>query len=139
MQRGRASISSLVSALVLAVLTGGVFWILQDYGPESALRKFHRAAVNRDLRELSQVVTQDSFRQNVELLAAMVEGYARNGARYQLREVNRQNRRVIAEVEYVFPNRGLSVPMFWVVVKDREGWKVSANDTEAVRRRMYGM
>src|SRR5688572_14875696 len=94
MRSGKAATSSLIAAIVLALLTGGVFWVLQDYGPESALRKFHRSAINREWRELEGVVMPGSYRQNVELLASMVDTYARLGARYRLNSVKRQNGKV---------------------------------------------
>lgn len=134
MRSGKAATSSLIAAVVLAILTGGVFWVLQDYGPESALRKFHRAAINREWRELEGVVIPGSYRQNVELLASMVDTYARLGARYRLNSVKRGNGKVQALVEYVFPNGRRSDTVFWIVDKAKDGWRVNVNET--VRQRM---
>ena len=132
MRSGKAATASLISALVLVLLTAGVFWVLQGYGPESALRKFHRAAINHEWRDLEEVVTPGSYRQNVQLLASMVETYARIGARYQLGRVRRSSNRVIAEVFYSFPNNR-SDPVFWVIEKVRDGWRVNVNETVGQR------
>ena len=138
MRRGAAQIGSLFAALLLAGLTAGVFWVLQDYGPESALRKFHRAAVNRNYRELTQLVAPNSYEDSLNRLYYMVDTFARSGAQYQLLYVKRENKRVVAEVAYAWPNRKLVVPVFWVVEKFPGGWKVNVNQTEAIRQR-YGM
>ena len=128
-RRGAANPTGLVAALLLALLTVAVFWVLQDYGPESALRKFHRAAVNHNRRELLETVAPNSYRQNVEALAYTVDSYARSGARYQLKNVERENKRVWAEVAYLFPNRPIEFHIFWEVEKVPGGWKVNVNDT----------
>ncbi|HRK20521.1 MAG TPA: hypothetical protein PLX06_01850 [Fimbriimonadaceae bacterium] len=138
MRAGSTSVSSLIAALGLGLLTFGVFFVLQDYGPESALRKFHRAAVNGNLREVSEVVAQDSNREFVEGLAGMVFRYARAGARYQLLHVKRENKRVVAEVAYVLPGRPVAYPVLWVVEKERGGWKVDVNETVKIRLQTYG-
>ena len=138
MRSGKAATASLIAALVLALLTGGVFWVLQDYGPESALRKFHRASINHEWRDLGEVVMSGSYRQNVEVLANMVETYARLGARYQLQQVRRQNGKVLARVEYVFPN-GRRDPVFWVVDKAKDGWRVNVNETMGQRMDQFGL
>ena len=75
-----------------------------------------------------------SYRQNVELLASMVDTYARLGARYRLNSVKRQNGKVQALVEYVFPNGRRSDTVFWVVNKAKNDWRVNVNET--VRQRM---
>jgi hypothetical protein len=139
MKRGATNVAGLVSALLLAALTGGVFWVLQDYGPESALRKFHRAAVNRNYRELVDTVSPNSYRQNLEDLAYMVDTYARRGARYQLKFVERRNKRVKAEVIYVHPNRQMQPSVFWIVEKLPGGWRVNVNDTVSFMRSLYGV
>lgn len=138
MKAGNASLGSLFSALGVALLTFGVFFVLQDYGPESALRKFHRAAVNGNLAEVMDVVAQDAARENVEGLAAMVYNYARAGARYQLLHVKRENKRVVAEVAYVLPNRPIAYPVLWVVEKKPGGWRVDVDETVKIRLQTYG-
>src|SRR5687767_10393182 len=40
------------ASALLAVLTIAVFFVLQNYGPESAVRRFHDALLRRDGREL---------------------------------------------------------------------------------------
>lgn len=132
-------LASILAAVLLSSLTLGVFYVLQYYGPESALRKFHRAAVNRDVDELLSVIADDSYRENVQFLGSMVENYARIGARYQVYKVDRGNRRVVAEVGYVLPNRQLTPPILWIVEKKRGGWKVDVNETvDIMQRKMFG-
>lgn len=138
MKRGTPNLSGLISAALLSALTLGVFMVLREYGPESALRKFHRAAVNGNTRELARAVTPGSYPENLLSLASMVHSYARQGAQYQLKNVDRKERRVVAEVAYILPTRQMEPHMFWVVDKRPEGWRVNVNATADVRRMIYG-
>lgn len=138
MRRGAANLPGLSAALLLALLTGAVFWVLRDYGPESALRKFHRAAVNGNYRELARVVTPNTYASNLNTLVNMIAGYARNGARYQLKRVDRREKHVLAEVAYVYPDRPMQPHVLWVVERVEGGWRVNVNATIEVGQMMYG-
>lgn len=138
MKAGSAAVANLSAAALLGILTLGVFYVLQDYGPESSLRKFHRAAVNRNLREISEVIAKGSNPESVRVLAKMVYDYAHAGARYQLLHVKRENKRVVAEVAYVLPGRPVVFPVLWVVEKEPDGWKVDINETDKIRTQTYG-
>jgi hypothetical protein len=139
MEVRRSQTGSWIAAAALLLLTGTVFWLLRDYGPESALRKFHRAAVNRNVRELLHTVPDDAERSNVEFLAMMVENYARFGARYQLLHVKREDRLVMAEVAYVLPNRPMAPSVLWIVAKYRDGWRVDVDRTMRMLRMTQGL
>ena len=93
---------------------------------------------SRNYRELTQLVAPNSYEDSLNRLYYMVDTFARSGAQYQLLYVKRENKRVVAEVAYAWPNRKLVVPVFWVVEKFPGGWKVNVNQTEAIRQR-YGM
>lgn len=134
--RGVAATGSLAAALAMAVLVGVVFFLLQDYGPESALRKFHQAIVSHDLAGLRRVVMAEANEDDLNRLAAMVEGLARSGARYRLRQVSREDRRVVAMVEYVLPNRLMQPTFFWVIQKSGGRWRVDVESTMDLRRQM---
>ena len=130
---GRGSRTSTgIAALLLATLTISVFWALQNSGPESVLRRFHRAAVNGDFQELAEVVSPDSTPQAVRILQYGVADYARMGARYQMLRMKRSPRLVQATVAYVLPNRQMVPTMTWIVEKRGTQWKVNADKTLSV-------
>ncbi|BBO23321.1 MAG: hypothetical protein AMXMBFR19_05480 [Chthonomonadaceae bacterium] len=121
--------TKLAASIVLAGLTLAVFATLQDYGPESAVRRFHEAALNGDSRAMGRVVTSDSSEGAVSLLASRVLELARSGGRYQLLGIERGPGSARAEVAYVFPYRGLVISMLWSVRKEGRSWRVDADET----------
>jgi hypothetical protein len=49
------ALGRVVVPMVLSVLTLGVFWRLQNFGPEGAVLEFHRALARSDLARLEQL------------------------------------------------------------------------------------
>ena len=124
----------MVAAVLLAAVTLGVFSVLQDYGPESAIRRFHHAVQVGDLNELQRVTKQDLREGSPAKLTAWVSNIIHAGARYRLLRVERQPTEVYAALEYVLPN-GESYPTVWIVEKERtagSSWKVDAKLTYQV-------
>ncbi|MGV3614879.1 MAG: hypothetical protein ACO1SV_06050 [Fimbriimonas sp.] len=121
------------AAALLATVTLGVFYVLQDYGPESAIRRFHRAVQARDSGELARVTEQPIDSPEVQELIRWVDQTSRFGARYQLLRVERQRREVYAALDYTAPN-GENYATVWVVEKKGETWKVDAVRTVTILR-----
>jgi HAMP domain-containing protein len=121
------------AALALAFVTLSVFYVLQDYGPESAIRRFHRAVQKGDLGDLQRVTEQPIDSKSVGDLYRWVQEMNRYGARYQLLRVERQprSREVYAALVYVLPN-GETYATVWVVEKQREAWRVDAARTMTI-------
>lgn len=126
MSRSQGS-SSALAALGLAVLTLAVFFLLQNYGPESAIGRFHQASVSGDDAELAQVIVQDVRAQSVRWLRSNIVEWSRMGAAPVLSRVRREQGWVIAQVDYVSPLRTDNV--WWVVVRKPEGWRIDADAT----------
>ena len=119
------------AATTLAVVVLGVFFVLQDYGPESAIRRFHRAVQVGDVRELARVTKQPISSRAVADLSGWVQQMRHVGARYRLLRVDRQPREVYAALEYVLPD-GQTYPTVWVVEKPRETWQIDAARTVTI-------
>ena len=125
-----------LSAGILALLTLGVFYVLQDYGPESAIRKFHVAAAAGDAGALQSVTQQPVRTQEVQILAAKVRRLLGEGYRYQVLRMDRSPTQVRAAVVYTVGN--IELPEIWVVEKDGRSWKIDAFTTEGIQRDSLG-
>lgn len=127
--------ASVLPAAILALLTLGVFWTLRGYGPETALRMFHRGAVQRQAEEIYRATVPNPNPNTVAFLATRIHQFAQQGARYQVRYIHRRSGFVVAEVEYVFDRRGIRVPMLYVVRKIDGQWRVDADASIALMAR----
>ena len=130
--RRRALTGGIVS-LVVAAITITVFGVLRDYGPESAIRKFHEAVAKHDPQELLRVSTQglDSYAE--QWLVGRVEDNLRRGAWYRVARMDRRPGLVVAEIDYVSPD-GTEEQSVWTVVLVEKRWLVDAEQTGAFRR-----
>ncbi|MBX3119911.1 MAG: hypothetical protein KF784_12665 [Fimbriimonadaceae bacterium] len=131
---GKQSAASLPAAAVLTLLTLSVFYLLRDFGPESAVRKFHRAVLSRDFAKVQESIRPETNQESLDFLARGVWNFARADGRFQIRSLQRNTNQVTAEVEYSFPDRSLVATTLWLVEKDQTGWKVNVNATERLWR-----
>lgn len=138
MPRAR-SLSPWVAAGLLALLTLFVFFTLQHYGPESAIRRFHRGAMRRDRAELAEVTLQSPDHPAARLLAVFVLRSVAPGVRREFGSVYREPRHAEVEVIYRHP-AGVSVASVWIVRKpERHGrWLVDAERTLRLWRQAAG-
>lgn len=122
-----------MAAAALAVITLSVFYVLQDYGPESAIRRFHHAVQVGDANELARVTEQSLQDPSTSELARWVNQMSRLGAHYRLLRVDREPSKVYAALEYVLPN-GETYPTVWIVDRTERGgtWRVDAQSTVMV-------
>lgn len=116
-----------MSSILLSALTLAVFSSLQDVGPESALRKFHVAAVNGEQRALMDVTEPNVPPEAIQALQARVQAVARQGGRYEVRQISR--RREWAHALVVYSVGRLEVPQIWVLEKRDGRWLVNPQKT----------
>lgn len=124
--------SAYVAAALLAAVTLGVFYRLQDYGPESALRRFHSDVINKDTDDLQRVTIEPIESANAFNLERFVYGIMHAGARYELVRMDRSPDQVRAAVIYRVPNSPKDVAMIWVVERTPQGWRVNADKTVTI-------
>jgi hypothetical protein len=126
------SSASVFSAAILSVVTLLVFFVLQDYGPESSLRKFHEAIVQKDPRKLAQVMTgQLSDPPNVEYVDLVGSLLVGQNARYRLLRTDHRDGKVGAEVQYLLPS-GKTTTIYWVLSKVGPDWRVDPALTQKI-------
>lgn len=119
------------AAGVLAVVVLFVFFILQDYGPESAVRRFHEAAARGDLRTIQELTKRGSSDEATIRLASQLRFILiSQGARYRLMRMDRRPGEVGAEVAYVYPG-GQVAGLYWIVRKGpgERSWRIDVERT----------
>jgi len=120
--------SPILPAVLLAVVTLVVFFVLQHSGPESAVRQFHEAAISNSPRALQQVTLQPlEDNSDAYMMASIVQHDYLAGARIRIvgtrKTMDKSPNRRIVDVVYLFNNRVVrAVP--WIVVRERHLWKV---------------
>lgn len=130
---------AVVVAAVLAFGVLGLFLRLQEYGPESALRKFHQAIERRSLGDLQRVTREDVRSPEVQSLVARVGYYmAVGGNRFRILRTDRTPNEVRAAVAYPLPG-GPSPFVVWIVRRDGRTWKVDADATSRVMQDAFGL
>ena len=126
-----------LAAGVLAALTLGAFYILQDYGPVSAVRRFHTALARKDLAAIQQVVEEPVKDESVQYLFSELAPKLQEGVQPQLARTDRQGDQDDVVVVYNLPE-GSALAIVWIV--DRRGslWKINARLTaEALYRSVH--
>ncbi len=135
---GRLKPTAILAAAALAAAVLGLFLRLQEYGPESALRKFHQAVERRSLPDLQRVTLEDVNAPEVRFLAERVAGdLALGGNRFRILRTDRTPTEVRAVVGYSLPG-GLTNLKVWVVERQGRAWKVSADATVRVMQDALG-
>jgi hypothetical protein len=135
MLRPLARESSLLPAVVLAAFTLGVFYVLQNYGPESAVRRFHSAVAADDANALAAVTAQDVRSPEVRALILQVQRIPAEFRHVQFSSGWRGHRQVVIVAEYGSA-RGYKVYLPWLVRKiNTRNWRVDALGTIGLMRR----
>ena len=127
-----AGIPGLGAAAALAAVTLGVFATFQNYGPESAVRRFHHAVANQNLAELSQVIAGSPSTSAVHDLGVKVdEALKASNANYRIVKSERSPTQV--EMLALYQGRP---PIIWVVVKARDRWRIDPYLTLQASRKL---
>ncbi len=114
-------IPGLGAAATLAAVTLAVFATFQNYGPESAVRRFHQALTARDLKAIAQVVDTSPDNSAVQDLARYVEAARMGNPNYRIVKSERGKDQVEILAFYA---SGALIP--WVVVRDRDHWRIDS-------------
>lgn len=69
-----------IPSILLSGLVLGVFWVARGFGPESALRAFHIAAVNNDREGMRDACVDTASEQALGVFAQRISDIARAGA-----------------------------------------------------------
>ncbi|HTQ10633.1 MAG TPA: hypothetical protein VMI31_11215 [Fimbriimonadaceae bacterium] len=146
-------IYSYLSAAALALVTIVTFAVFQNYGPQSAIRRFMMDVASRHFSDLASVAEYSYAREPnpmenekeqlghmaTDMLAQEVASYVAQDASYEIVGLNRLpgGHAVQATVEYQFPN-GFRWNEFWYVVQTSSDWRVDCEATSREFRRYFG-
>jgi hypothetical protein len=116
---------SAVAALVLAGITFFVFFTLRDFGPGSAVRRFHEDILTGNVEDLQKVCSAPITDPDVQRLAMFTNDERSSVAR--LASMSRSPDEV--DVLVLYEQDQVSTPFVWVVTKHVAGWEVDAAQT----------
>lgn len=113
-------VPGLGASIALAAVTLGVFGVLQNYGPESAVRRFHHAVATGDPKELAETIVGDTRSSSVTDLGTIVHAFLlENPQGFHIVQQSRTDKQVEILALY-----GSGRRIVWVVVKARDRWRV---------------
>lgn len=127
--------ASWAAAATLSVFTLGVFYLLQDYGPQSVLRRFHHGVRTGDLQEIQGTIEQPLDDPNVREIVPAVHQFLLYGEPTTV-GMERDLRRGAAQVNvvdmYEGPAGERKFPIVWVVEKRDRLWRINVDKTATI-------
>ncbi|HWD37236.1 MAG TPA: hypothetical protein VG944_00170 [Fimbriimonas sp.] len=115
------------AAAVLAAITLFVFFTLQDYGPGSAIRRFHDDVISQNYADLQRICREDINSLEVGMLAQMLNDLDERGATSTIASEDRSAAEV--DVLVLYRLQGGERPYIWVVKKNRGTWQIDPFET----------
>jgi len=125
----RATAKALIPAAILTALVLFVFSTLQNFGPESAVRKFHEAASNLNETEISESIVQPSNPREVSFLVNQFIRALPPDSTFSLRDLASNRTAKSVTVTVIYRSNGRSISADWVAVKSPYGWRVDTHKT----------
>lgn len=137
-------IYSYLAAAALALVTVFSFYVFQDFGPQSVLRRFHIDVARRDYADINRISTRSLKPEEVQALQQR-NGFFRgwgpsgyicsfvllqiaNDASYEILYLKRLHGEVLATVEYRWPNGNEFAVVYHVQQTDRD-WRIESDET----------
>lgn len=127
----------MLPAAVLAIVVLTVFDKLQNYGPESAVRRFHEALITRNEPELEDVLYDPGSTDALNDIIARIYPLLADGAPIHLSDIDRKPSTVLVLVAY-YPPDAQAASYDWVATKTPSGWKVNAAATTRLWAPIFG-
>jgi hypothetical protein len=116
------------TASIFAILVLAVFWVLQDYGPESTVRRFNQDIRDGHLDDTAGLTLEGPMTYDAEGLRSYTGMLLRYGGTYRIISMQRSPHKVVAIALYSFPN-GDQRPFYWVVYNLQNRWQISAGES----------
>jgi hypothetical protein len=115
--------------VLLGTLTVFVFYVLQNYGPESAVRRYHEAIRTQNTREIQDVTQEPLQSDSQQFVFTQAQPYATFTQPRVLR-ILRSAREAHLDVAYIRNGRIVGV-LPWYVEKPRgsESWRINTLKT----------
>lgn len=122
-----------LSAALLSLVTLFVFGSLRNYGPDSVVRKFHMAALERNWRAATPLVDPDfDSEPTAELWVNLNAILGQYGASYDIQNVQRKPNEAVLVVRYQTPEGERR--LIWVVTRKSGVWKIDTRRTTLAAR-----
>ena len=134
------SIQAFIPAAFLAALVLFVFSTLQNYGPESAVRRFHEGILRMDRAEIDEVTVAAHSEAEAEEKAhveGLIYDILNENRNVRLRDLQRSPKQVDVTVLYFSGNGTALGNAPYVTVKEVTGWKVDVHKTLVLWNKMF--
>jgi hypothetical protein len=128
------NISSYLAAAALALVTIFTFYVFQDFGPQSVIRRFHMAVAHGDQETIDRITndpTADkSYTKYVTAFVSRIMNSDKD-VTFQISDIRRSKKdrnKVQVAITYQIKNRMTGA--LWYVDQGRHDWKIDAMTTE---------
>jgi len=130
------------AAAFVASLTIRVFFELQDYGPESAIRHINEAIRDGDSKTFNSLRVKSAYDSGQAFMVNTLYEWYKNGVTMQVRRILRNGNEVRAVLAFEFPKGnfggeawpGMVWGTTWVVERQGAKWYVDLNKTATIFR-----
>lgn len=124
-----AKYKSAFVAAAFALMVLSIFFVLQDYGPESTIRKFHQQIADRQFTNAGAYLDQPVQTPSSQNLIADVSQLLALGARPVVQGMIRRQRLVQVQVVYFIPS-GQRVDRLFTVERSSNGqWVIRSTSS----------
>ena len=118
-----------LSAAALALVTVFTFYVFQDFGPQSVLRRFHMDVARGDWDDAYRITIDNPDRTATRNLITFVDIAIKADASYEIGALKRFHSEVLAFVEYRAPN-GQIQPVTLHVRQGPTDWRIDVRETD---------
>lgn len=123
-----------LTSVLLSLITLFVFWTLQNYGADSTVQKFHKAAAEMNGEAAAQLVSPDFDSSSTQELWATLVGLMANGrTEYTITHHQRKVNQEVIVVRYRLPNNEMRTLM-WAVDRVEGKWVIDTRETTLAAR-----
>jgi len=140
----KTGLAPYIAAAIVASLTIRVFYELQDYGPESVIRRFYNAVGNLktpltdgEINDLQKVTTDRLMGRAQAKMIERLREWDAKGATMEVMKVDSNGTEARAAVVFDFP-KGTPMTMVWVVERRNNVWLVDVNKTATILSDQFG-
>ena len=125
MPSSRSRTLSYLAAALLTLLTLSTFYLLRNYGPEWAIRRFHEALEKQPIDgvEIAQVSVEPPDSRDMEKLESIVKA----SQSFDIESVSQGPGEATFDIRYYL--RGQKLDVNWAVEQRREGWLINGKRT----------
>ena len=123
-----------LTSILLSLITVFVFWTLQNYGPDSTVQKFHKAAMEQKREDAVPLVSPDFDSSATQELWMTLVGLMANGqTNYTITHHQRKVNQEVIVVRYRLPNNEMRT-LLWNVTRLDGKWVIDTRQTTLAAR-----